>query len=104
MGFVFGLLLGAIGALLYAPKAGDGMRGELQARADELKRRADDLQRIAQKIADDVSVKGREIIDDAKKEWDSAGTARSTGAAGSRTAGSGGTGGTGTSGGAASKS
>jgi len=29
--------------------------------------------------ADDVTVKGREIIDDAKKEWDSAGTARSTG-------------------------
>jgi|SRR5690242_18131489 len=100
MGFVFGLLLGAIGALLYAPKPGDGMRGELQARADELKRRADDLQRIAQKIADDVSVKGREIIDDAKKEWDSAG-ARSTGTGASRTAG---TGGTGTSGGTASKS
>jgi gas vesicle protein len=72
MGFVFGLLLGAIGALLYAPKAGDGMRGELQTRAD-------DLQRIAQKIADDVTVKGREIIGDAKKEWDSAGSARSTG-------------------------
>ena len=79
MGFVLGLLLGAIGALLYAPKPGDGMRGELQTRADELMRRADDLQRIAQKIADDVTVKGREIIDDAKKEWDSAGTARSTG-------------------------
>jgi gas vesicle protein len=76
MGFVFGLLLGAIGALLYAPKPGDGMRGELQTRADELKKRADDLQRIAQKIADDVSVKGREIIEDAKKEWDSAGTGR----------------------------
>lgn len=90
MGFVFGLLLGAIGALLYAPKPGDGMRGELQTRADELKRRADDLQRIAQKIADDVSVKGREIIDDAKKEWDSAGSARSSGRAG----GAGTTGGT----------
>ena len=76
MGFVFGLLLGAIGALLYAPKPGDGMRGELQTRADELKKRADDLQRIAQKIADDVSVKGREIIEDAKKEWDSTGTGR----------------------------
>ena len=78
MGFVFGLLLGAIGALLYAPKPGDGMRGELQTRADELKKRADDLQRIAQKIADDVSVKGREIIEDAKKEWDSAGTGRTS--------------------------
>lgn len=99
MGFVFGLLLGAIGALLYAPKPGDGMRGELQVRADELKRRADDLQRIAQKIADDVTVKGREIIDDAKKEWDSAGSARSAGGTTSSR-----TGGTGTSGGTTSRS
>jgi gas vesicle protein len=82
MGFVFGLLLGAIGALLYAPKPGDNMRGELQLRADELKKRADDLQRIAQKIADDVSVKGREIIVDAKKQWDSAGSGRSGGTSG----------------------
>ncbi|HEY8732502.1 MAG TPA: YtxH domain-containing protein [Candidatus Limnocylindria bacterium] len=93
MGFVLGLLLGAVGALLYAPKPGDNMREELQLRADELKKRADDLQRIAQKIADDVSVKGREIIDDAKKQWDSAGGGRTgTGRSG------------GTSGGAASKS
>jgi gas vesicle protein len=74
MGFVLGLLLGAVGALLYAPKAGDNMREELQLRADELKKRADELQRIAQKIADDVSVKGREIIEGAKKEWDSGGS------------------------------
>ena len=84
MGFVFGLLLGAIGALLYAPKPGDNTREELQLRADELKKRADDLQRIAQKIADDVSVKGREILEDAKKQWDSAGTGK---AGGGRTGG-----------------
>jgi gas vesicle protein len=69
MGFVLGLLLGAVGALLYAPKNGGNTREELQLRADELKKRADDLQRIAQKIADDVSVKGREIIEGAKREW-----------------------------------
>jgi gas vesicle protein len=82
MGFVLGLLLGAIGALLYAPKLGDNTREELQLRADELKKRADDLQRIAQKIADDVSVKGREIIEDAKKQWESAGSGRSGGTSG----------------------
>jgi gas vesicle protein len=84
MGFVLGLLLGAIGALLYAPKPGDNTREELQLRADELKKRADDLQRIAQKIADDVSVKGREILEDAKKQWESSGpgTGRSGGTTG----------------------
>lgn len=79
MGFVFGLLLGAIGALLYAPKAGDSTREEWRMRADELKKRADDLQRIAQKMADDVSVKGREVIEDAKRQWESSGSGRSGG-------------------------
>ncbi len=80
MGFVLGLLLGAIGALLYAPKPGDSTREEWRMRADELKKRADDLQKIAQKIADDVSVKGREVIEDARKQWESSG--RSGGASG----------------------
>jgi gas vesicle protein len=77
MGVIFGFLAGAIAALIYGPKLlGDNPRDELQLRADELKKRADDLQRIAQKIADDVSVKGREIIDEAKREWESAGSGR----------------------------
>ena len=88
MGFVLGLLLGAVGALLYAPKAGDSTREEWRMRADELKKRADDLQKIAQKMADDVSVKGREVIEDAKRQWESAGSGR--------TGGTGGTGGGGT--------
>jgi len=40
MGFVLGLLVGAVAALLYAPKPGDSTREDLQVRADELKRRA----------------------------------------------------------------
>jgi gas vesicle protein len=79
MGFVLGLLLGAVGALLYAPKAGDSTREEWRLRADELKKRADDLQRIAQKMADDVSVKGREVIEDAKRQWESTGSGRTGG-------------------------
>lgn len=87
MGFVLGLLLGAVGALLYAPKAGDSTREEWRMRADELKKRADDLQRIAQKMADDVSVKGREVLEDAKRQWESSGSGRTggTGAAGGGT-------------------
>lgn len=80
MGVILAFLAGAVTALVYGPKVlGANPRDELQTRADELKKRADDLQRIAQKIADDVSVKGREIIDDAKKEWDSAGRAKTSG-------------------------
>jgi gas vesicle protein len=74
MGFIIGLLLGAVGALLYAPKSGDLTREEWRQRSDELKRRADELQRIAQKIAEDASTKGREIIEDARREWDKSAT------------------------------
>jgi gas vesicle protein len=81
MGFIIGLLAGAIVALLYAPKTGDITREELKVRSEELKRRADELQKVAQKLADDASVKGRELIDEAKKQWDSSGAGRaSTGA------------------------
>ncbi|MHB8631144.1 MAG: YtxH domain-containing protein [Candidatus Limnocylindria bacterium] len=83
MGVVFAFLAGAVAALLYGPKLlGNSPRDQLQLRADELKKRADDLQRIAQKIADDVSVKGREIIQDAKKEWETTGGSRSSGTTG----------------------
>ena len=86
MGFVLGLLLGAVGALLYAPKAGDSTREEWRMRADDLKKRADDLQKIAQKMADDVSVKGREVIADAKRQWDTpSGTGRPGGTSGGST-------------------
>lgn len=80
MGFIIGLLTGAIAALLYAPKTGDITREELRVRSEELKRRADELQRIAQKLADDASVKGRELIDEAKRQWD---TSAASGRAGS---------------------
>jgi gas vesicle protein len=78
MGFIIGLLTGAIVALLYAPKTGDITREELRQRSEELKRRADELQKIAQKLADDASVKGRELIDEAKKQWDQSAAGRAS--------------------------
>ena len=84
MGFIFGLLVGAVAALLYAPKSGDITREELKVRSDELKRRADDLQRIAQRLADDAGVKGRELIDEAKRQWDATGARGSGSSAASR--------------------
>src|SRR5256886_16007815 len=77
MGFILGLLTGAVAALLYAPKTGDITGEELRVRTEELKRRADGLQKIAQKLADDASVKGKELIDEAKRQWDT--TARAAG-------------------------
>jgi gas vesicle protein len=70
MGFFMGLLTGAVIALLYAPKPGDMTREELRQRSDELKRRADDLQRIAQDLSAQAQVKGRELADEAKRQWE----------------------------------
>ena len=78
MGFIIGVLAGAVVALLYAPKTGDITREELKVRSEELKRRADELQKVAQKLADDASVKGRELIDEAKKQWDSSAPGRAS--------------------------
>jgi len=78
MGFILGVLTGAVVALLYAPKTGDITREELKVRSEELKRRADELQKIAQKLADDASVKGRELIDEAKKQWESSAAGRAS--------------------------
>jgi gas vesicle protein len=76
MGFIIGLLTGAVVALLYAPKTGDITREELKARSEELRRRADELQKIAQKLADDASEKGKELIEEARKQWDASATPR----------------------------
>ncbi|HET8567819.1 MAG TPA: YtxH domain-containing protein [Candidatus Limnocylindria bacterium] len=83
MGFIIGILVGAVAALLYAPKAGDELREELRLRSDDLRRRTDDLQRIAQKLAGEAQAKGKELVDEAKTEWNAAGTGGVTGTTGS---------------------
>ena len=70
MGFVIGVLTGAVIALLYAPKTGDITREELRARSEEFKRRADELQRIAQDLSAQAQVKGRELAGEAKRQWE----------------------------------
>jgi gas vesicle protein len=69
MGFFIGVLTGAVLALLYAPKPGDITREELRQRTDDLARRADELQRIAQDLSAQAQVKGRELADEAKRQW-----------------------------------
>jgi gas vesicle protein len=73
MGFLIGLLVGAVAALLYAPKTGDVTREELRVRSEELKRRGDELQKIANDLSQQAQVKGRELVDEAKRQWDRSG-------------------------------
>jgi gas vesicle protein len=73
MGFFIGVLTGAVLALLYAPKPGDITREELRQRTDELMRRADELQKIAQDLSVQAQVKGRELKDEAKRQWERVG-------------------------------
>jgi gas vesicle protein len=79
MGFLIGLLTGAVVALLYAPKTGDVTREELRVRSDELKRRADELQKIANDLSQQAQVKGRELVDEAKRQWDRSGVGQRPG-------------------------
>ena len=72
MGFLIGALAGAVIALLYAPKPGDSTRIELRQRTDELMRRADELEKVARDLAGQAQVKGRELADEAKKQWEGA--------------------------------
>ncbi len=92
MGFFMGLLTGAVIALLYAPKPGDITREELRQRSEELRqrseelmRRADELQRVAQELSAQAQVKGRELADEAKRQWERA-SQRSPGEGGPGTA------------------
>ncbi|HEV8230449.1 MAG TPA: YtxH domain-containing protein [Candidatus Limnocylindria bacterium] len=83
MGFLIGLLTGAVIALLYAPKPGDITREELRQRSDELKRRADELQRIATDLSQQAQVKGKELAGEAKKQWERYGSTARSGEGGS---------------------
>ena len=81
MGFLIGLLTGAVLALLYAPKPGDATREELRVRSEELKRRADELQKVAQDLSAQAQVKGRELADEAQRQWERVGRAGNEGGA-----------------------
>ncbi|MDP9282494.1 MAG: YtxH domain-containing protein [Chloroflexota bacterium] len=85
MGFLIGLLAGAVAALLYAPKTGDVTREELRVRSEELKRRADELQKVANDLSQQAQVKGRELVDEAKRQWDRSGVGQRSAETSTRT-------------------
>ena len=78
-GFVLGLLagsaIGAMLALLYAPKAGKELRADIRARKDELMNSAGNLLEEAREKIIDVSSEAKkrseQVVSDAKQKADS---------------------------------
>ncbi len=78
-GLVIGLLaggaLGALLALLYAPKSGKELRADIRERADGLLEGADSMVQAARtqagKIVSDAKERSSQLITEAKKEADS---------------------------------
>ncbi len=78
-GLVIGLLaggaLGALLALLYAPKSGKELRADIRERADGLLEGADSMVQAAKsqagKIVSDAKLRSSQLITEAKKEADS---------------------------------
>jgi gas vesicle protein len=77
-GLVIGLFaggaLGALLALLYAPKSGKELRADIRERADGLLEGADDMLQAAKsqagQIVSDAKLRSSQLITDAKKEAD----------------------------------
>ena len=78
-GFIFGLLagsaIGAILALLYAPKSGKELRADIRAKTDELMDNADVLIQDARKKLPDISSearkRGEQVISEVKSQANS---------------------------------
>lgn len=82
-GFLFGGLIGAAAALLFAPKSGDEIRAEIMDRGIELRDRADtELRQIRSQAedvladvrtqAEDLQKKAKQAVDDAQAKVTSA--------------------------------
>jgi gas vesicle protein len=74
VGLFAGGALGALLALLYAPKSGKELRADLREKADGLMEGADDMLQAAKsqagKIVSDAKLRSSQLITDAKKEAD----------------------------------
>jgi gas vesicle protein len=74
MGFMAGTVVGAVLALLYAPKSGRELRADIQHKTGELKDQADEYLRSARMKAVDIINEGKQrseqLVSDAKKKAD----------------------------------
>lgn len=66
MGLLTGTVLGAGLGMLFAPKAGSELRGQLSEQAGNLKSTASDGYRKATQAAGDIAERGREYYDKAR--------------------------------------
>ncbi len=77
-GFIFGLLagsaIGALLALLYAPKSGRELRADLKAKTDELMDNAESIMQNtrvrAQEVASEARKRSEQVISDVKTQAD----------------------------------
>lgn len=72
LGFLAGSVVGAIIALLYAPKSGRELRADIKQKTSELKDQAEDYLRVARLKAVDIINEGKQrsdqLVSEAKKK------------------------------------
>jgi gas vesicle protein len=66
-GLLTGVLFGAAAALMFAPKRGEEMRGELRGRVDDLRGRAEELQGRVTEAASEIKERGTHLVESAKE-------------------------------------
>ncbi|MFQ5637300.1 MAG: YtxH domain-containing protein [bacterium] len=71
-GFLFGGIVGAVVALLYAPKSGKEMREEIRTRASDVKDDAEEKLVLAQKKAEALLEETKKNIEDLRNETEAA--------------------------------
>ncbi|MCC7008426.1 MAG: YtxH domain-containing protein [Acidobacteria bacterium] len=70
MGMLWGAAVGAAVGLLFAPRAGSELRGQLSQQADRLRRRASDGYSKASDAVNDLVERGRDAVDQGRQKFE----------------------------------
>ena len=71
-GFFVGAFVGAAVALLFAPARGDEVREQIKEKGIELQHLAQDIKADPTKFADEVTTKGRTVLDEQRTRFQQA--------------------------------
>lgn len=71
-GFFFGAFVGAAVALLFAPAPGQDVREQIKEKGIELQHLAEDIKSDPEKFAEEVSSKGRSVLDQQRTRFQQA--------------------------------